>query len=98
MNLPAPQTSAEGPAPNTERQVFVRDHDDDAKRVPLHVAERLVEEGVADRMSAAGHVRLKPGFKIKMLDSHCGTGPNVTTIGRRDRKSPHPRCIQWNSH
>jgi hypothetical protein len=95
MNLPAASTSAEGPAPNTEREVFVRDHDDDAKRVPLHVADRLVTSGVADRVSAAGHVRLKPGFKIKALDSHSGAGPNVTTIGRTDRKSPHPRCLQW---
>jgi hypothetical protein len=98
MNLTAPYTSAEGPAPNTEREVFVRDHDDDAKRVPLHVADRLVANGVADRVSAAGHVRLKPGIKIKMLDSHRGVGPNVTTIGRRDCKSPHRRCLQWNSH
>jgi hypothetical protein len=84
MNLTVAHTSAEGPAPNTEREVFVRDCDGDAKRVPLHVADGLVENGVADRVSAAGHVRLKPGFKIKMLDSHCGAGPNVTTIGRRD--------------
>jgi hypothetical protein len=98
MNLPAPYTSAEGPAPNTEREVFVRDHNDEGKRVPLHVADRLVAEGLADRVSAAGHVRLKPGIEINTWDSHRGAGPNATTVGRRDRKSPHPRCLRWHSH
>jgi hypothetical protein len=52
--------------------VFLRDYDDDAKRVSLHVADRLVADGLADRVSAAGHVRLKPGLKIKTLDLHRG--------------------------
>jgi hypothetical protein len=96
-NHPAIDTAAAGTAPPIAQEVFLRDHDGGAKRIPAHIANDLVESGLADRVSRAGHVRLKLGFRIDKLDSYRGAGASVTTTGREDRKEPHPRCHQWKS-
>ena len=58
-------TSAEGPAPQTVPDVWLRDHSGDgARRIPRALANRLVLGGVADQVSAAGHVRLKLGIRF----------------------------------
>jgi hypothetical protein len=96
MNLASMgQTSAERPAPG-KRMVFVRDHYGRGKRVPLDVADNLVLNGLADRVSAAGHVRLKLGIKIEKIDAHRGALASTTTIGRREVTNHHPRCMEWN--
>jgi hypothetical protein len=89
------QTAAAETAPVIEREVFARDVFGGAKRISLSVADDLVERALADRVSAAGHVRLKLGIKIEKLDAFRGAAPSVTTIGRRDRKEAHPRCMDW---
>ena len=89
------ETAAAETASVAEREVFVRDHDHGAKRIPLHVADALVVSSLADRVSRAGHVRLMPGIKIDKLDLRRGAHPNVTTRGRQEAKQPHPRCMLW---
>jgi hypothetical protein len=89
------QTAAAETAPTNERRVFVRDHDGGVKRAPITLAEELVEAGFADKVSRAGHVRLKPGLRIDKIEGFRGAPANVTTIGRQDRKQPHPRCKDW---
>ena len=92
---PLSKTAAAETAPIVEPEVFVRDHNGGAKRVPLSVADGLVANGLAERMSRAGHVRLKLGIGIERIDAHRGASANVTTIGRQDTKRPHPRCADW---
>jgi hypothetical protein len=89
------QTAAAETAPLIEREVFVRDLAGKGRRVPLSAANALVAGGLADRVSAAGHVRLKPGIGIEKTDCHRGAAPSVTTAGRQDMKEHHPRCGQW---
>lgn len=56
-------TSAERPAPN-KSGVYLRTFDgDDCRRISVQLAEELVSAGVADRVSAAGHIRLKLGVR-----------------------------------
>ena len=90
-------TLAERPAPDSdERLVFVRDHNGGAKRIPLTSADALISRGLADRVSAAGHVRLKLGFRIDKIDLHRGAVASVTTSGhRQESKQHHPRCDEW---
>jgi hypothetical protein len=60
-------TSAEGPAPPTLAEVWVRDYDGaHARRISRSQADRLVSQGLADRVSAAGHVRLKLGIRFPL--------------------------------
>jgi hypothetical protein len=76
--------------------VYVRDHNGGVKRIPLTSADMLVSNGVADRVSAAGHVRLKLGLRIDKIELYHGAGPSVTTIGhRQERKQHHTRCKDW---
>jgi len=88
-------TAAAETAPVTEPEVFVRDRDGGAKRIPMNVADALVSNGLADRVSQAGHVRLKLGIGIEKLDSYHGAAASVTTNGRKEAKDHHPRCKQW---
>jgi hypothetical protein len=58
-------TSAEGPAPQTLAEVWVRDYDGaHARRISHSQADQLVSEGLAGRVSAAGHIRLKLGIRF----------------------------------
>jgi hypothetical protein len=58
------QTSAERPAPRDAGEVFLRDFNGDgARRISLSLADRLVSDGIAERVSGAGHVRLKLGIR-----------------------------------
>jgi hypothetical protein len=62
---PAIRSSAEGPAPEQTGEVFVRSSDgSEARRIPRAMADRLVVTKLADVVSAAGHVRLKPGIPL----------------------------------
>jgi hypothetical protein len=59
------RSSAEEPAPTSTREVFVRTSDGgEAKRISRAEAEILVAAKLADVVSAAGHVRLKPGIPL----------------------------------
>lgn len=65
MNSPPtirPHTSAEGPAPATKTpEVYLRDClGKIVRRINRADADRMVTDGIANRVSAAGHVRLKP--------------------------------------
>jgi len=95
MSRSASQTAAAETAPVIERQVFVRDHNGNGKRVPLRVAHALVQNCLADTVSAAGHVRLKPGIGIEKIDCYHGAAPSLTTAGRQDAKEHHARCGRW---
>ena len=58
------QSSAERPAPKTAPEVWLRDDGGDgARRVPRVLADRLVADGIAERVSAGGHIRLKLGIR-----------------------------------
>jgi hypothetical protein len=60
------RTSAEvaGTAPKQTGEVFLRDFNGDgARRISRDLADKLVAENVAVRVSAAGHLRLKPGTR-----------------------------------
>src|SRR5271166_1228529 len=62
---PVIRSSAEGPAPIPRGEVFVRTSDgSEARRISRAAAERLVATNLADVVSAAGHVRLKPGIPL----------------------------------
>jgi len=62
---PVIRSSAEGPAPVPTGEVFVRSADgSEARRISRVLAERLVATKLADVVSAAGHVRLKPGIPL----------------------------------
>jgi hypothetical protein len=89
------ETAAAETASTIEREVFVRDHDGGAKRIRISVADALVSGGLADRVSRAGHVRLKLGIGVEKLDSYRGAAASVTTRGRQKSKDHHPRCGQW---
>lgn len=57
-------SSAERPAPKTAPEVWLRDAGGDGeRRIPRALADRLVIDGIADRVSAGGHVRLKVGTR-----------------------------------
>jgi hypothetical protein len=59
------RSSAERPAPTTKPEVFLRDFDGErARRIPAGLADRLVSAGIAERVSCAGHVRLKLGIRF----------------------------------
>ena len=58
------RSSAERPAPEQRADVFVRDFDGGgARRIPRALAERLVAAGIAEQVSATGHVRLRLGIR-----------------------------------
>jgi hypothetical protein len=58
------QSSAERPASNTAPEVWLRDAGGDgARRIPRVLADRLVLDGIAECVSAGGHVRLKLGIR-----------------------------------
>ena len=58
-------TSAEGPAPHTAPEVWAREHSSETgRRITRATADRLVTAGIADRVSAAGHIRLKLGTRF----------------------------------
>jgi hypothetical protein len=58
------QPSAERPASKTAPDVWLRDaNGDGARRIPLAMADKLVQDGIVDRVSAGGHVRLKLGIR-----------------------------------
>jgi len=62
---PVIRSSAERPAPMPLGDVFVRTSDgNEARRISRTVAERLVAAKLAEVVSAAGHVRLKPGIPL----------------------------------
>jgi hypothetical protein len=75
-------TSAEGPAPQTLAEVWVRDYDGaHARRISRSQADQLVSEGLADRVSAAGHVRLKLGIRFPP-DGHTIHGLRAVELSR----------------
>ena len=59
------QTSAERPAPQRPAgEVFLRDFNGNSgRRIPRALADRLVSDGIAERVSNAGHVRLRLGLR-----------------------------------
>lgn len=58
------RSSAERPAPNTVPEVWLRDaNGNGARSIPRSLAERLTQDGIAERVSAGGHVRLKLGIR-----------------------------------
>jgi hypothetical protein len=58
------QSSAERPASKTPPEVWLRDASGDgARRIPRERADGLVLSGIAERVSAAGHVRLRLGIR-----------------------------------
>lgn len=62
---PVIRSSAERTAPMPTGEVFVRTSDGgEAKRISRTAAERLVASKLADVVSAAGHVRLKPAIPL----------------------------------
>jgi len=76
------QTSAEGPAPKTAGEVWLRDFDGDgARRIPRALADRLVADGIADQVSAAGHVRLRLGIR-HLPNGEAGCGLPAVEISR----------------
>jgi hypothetical protein len=75
-------TSAEGPAPQTLAEVWVRDYDGaHARRISRSQADQLVSEGLANRVSAAGHVRLKLGIRFPP-DGHTIRGLRAVELSR----------------
>jgi hypothetical protein len=75
-------TSAEGPAPPTLAEVWVRDYDGArARRISRSQADQLASEGLADRVSAAGHVRLKLGIRFPP-DGHTIHGLRAVELSR----------------
>jgi len=93
------QTSAERPAPQIVPEVWLRDYDGEhSRRVPLDMANRMVSDGIADRVSAAGHVRLKLGVRMmRDIGTHGlpaveesrrirGDKPTSRDIGHMDRR------------
>jgi hypothetical protein len=92
---PLHKTSAERPAPLTEHEVYVRDHNGGVKRVPISVADALVAKNLAHRVSRAGHVRLVSGLRLDRIDLPRGAGASQTTLGRQATKEHHPRCREW---
>jgi len=66
MNItPGVHPSAERPAPTQTEEVFVRTDDGkEARRISRAAAQRLVASKLAEVVSAAGHVRLKPRIPL----------------------------------
>jgi hypothetical protein len=61
------QTSPERTGPKAEGEVWLRGFDGGgARRISLSLADRLVVDGLAERVSASGHVRLKLGIRSLM--------------------------------
>jgi len=93
-----PQSSAERPASQIRGEVWLRDtNGGGGRRIPRALADRLVSEGIAERVSAAGHVRLRLGIR-SVLDCDLVNGrPDLDELRRRDparyenwRRSHHP--------
>jgi hypothetical protein len=92
----ANSTSAEVPAPQAEREVFLRDYSgENPQRIPIRTADFLVSQRLADSVSKAGHVRLKPGIRgIKELLAE--SSHSRTWLGPPARKSPVPSRYKHN--
>lgn len=61
-------TSAERPASNRTGMVWLRDSDGDGGiRIPQAIAKALLAGKFADRVSAAGHLRLRPGIRMPQV-------------------------------
>lgn len=57
--------SPEVPGSKAMPEVWLRDADGGgARRIPRPLADRLVTDGIARRVSAAGHIRLKVGVRV----------------------------------
>ena len=76
-------TSAEGPAAQAP-EVWLRDYDGEHQtRIAPQVAARLVRDGLADQVSAAGHIRLKLGIRWSLNSLSPKSPSTLTTVGRR---------------
>ena len=73
-------TSAEGPAAQAP-DVWLRDWDGEhQRRISPEVAGRLVSDGLADRVSAAGHIRLKLGIRWSLNSPSLKSTSTITTV------------------
>jgi hypothetical protein len=92
-------TSAEGPAAQAP-EVWLRDYDGEhQRRIAPEVAARLVSDGIADRVSAAGHIRLKLGIRWSLNSLSPKSPSTLTTVGRRRtgraNKDHNSACENW---
>jgi hypothetical protein len=87
------QASPERPGAKAAGEVWLRDFGGDgARRIPRALADRLVADGVCDRVSAAGHVRLKLGIR-SVLDCEGSNGqPDLNELRRRQ---PERYAANW---
>jgi hypothetical protein len=80
--------------------VWLRDYDGEhQRRIAPQVAARLVIDGLADRVSAAGHIRLKLGIRWSLNSLSLKSPSTVTTVGQRRtgraNKDHNPACEDW---
>ena len=92
-------TSAEGPAAQAP-EVWLRDYDGEhQRRIAPEVAARLVSDGIADRVSAAGHIRLKLGIRWSLNSPSLKSPSRITTVGQRRaggaNTDHNPACEDW---
>jgi hypothetical protein len=80
--------------------VWLRDYDGEHQtRIAPQVAARLVSDGLADQVSAAGHIRLKLGIRWSLNSPSLKSPSTKTTIGQRRtgraNQDHNPACEDW---